>query len=55
MVARFDINFWESGGTLMLVKKIIYLWKEILIIDDNLIQLEVVFTHPKGTIFIPYK
>ena len=35
----------------MLVKKIIYPWKEILIIDGNLIKLEVVYTRPKGTIY----
>lgn len=50
MVAWSEIHFWEAGSTPMLVKKIIYPWKRILIIYYNILQLVVVYTYTKGTI-----
>ena len=55
MVAKPNVYFWKTGGSLKLVEKIIYPWKRIFFLDDNLIQLMVVYSHPKGTIFHSYK
>ena len=38
-----------------MITKIINPWKSILIIDGNLVQFTIVYTHPKGTIIFSYK
>ena len=55
IVAKSEVCFKKIGGTLKLIEKIIYPSKRILILDGNLFQLTVIYTNPKGTIFLPNK
>ncbi|KAK4729331.1 hypothetical protein R3W88_022319 [Solanum pinnatisectum] len=55
MIARSEIYLRKTSGTLKLIEEIINSQKRILILDSNLVQLTVIYTHPKRTIFLPHK
>ena len=48
-------NLGKARSTLKLIEEIIYHWKRIFILYGNLIQLTVVYTHPKRPIILPNK
>jgi len=51
MIARSEVYLRKTSGTLNLIEKIINSRKWILILDSNLIQLTVIYTHSNRTIF----
>lgn len=50
VIDQTEINLREMPSTLKLVEKIINLSERILIFHCNLIQLTIVYTHPKRPI-----
>ncbi|KAK4731717.1 hypothetical protein R3W88_024705 [Solanum pinnatisectum] len=54
MIARSKVYLTKASGTLKLIEKIINSQKRILILYSDLVQLAVVNTHPKGTIFLSH-
>ena len=55
MVTLTKINLWLETRPLKLVEQVIYSGKWILILDSDFIELPIIDTHSKGSIFLFHK
>ncbi|KAK4707103.1 hypothetical protein R3W88_033352 [Solanum pinnatisectum] len=55
MIDRSEVYHREASGTLKLIEKIINSRKRIFVLYGDLVQLAVIDTHSKRTIFLPYE
>ncbi|KAK4734393.1 hypothetical protein R3W88_008654 [Solanum pinnatisectum] len=55
MISRYEVYLRETSGTLKLVEKVMNSRKGIFILYGDLVQLVVIDTHSKGTIFLSHE
>ncbi|MFS7983058.1 hypothetical protein Hanom_Chr11g00970071 [Helianthus anomalus] len=52
VITRTKINFGEAGSALKLVKEVVDTRKRVMILDGEFVELTIIDTHAKRTIFL---
>lgn len=55
IITRSEVNLGKETGSLKLGKKVINCRDRILILDDDLVQLAVIYAHSERSIFLTHK